>query len=272
MSDAAATGAPRFGILRGLAERLGRDFRFTTRLPARFGRRRMRVSPANQLSILKPGDAKFQPYLLDYADRFVTADSVVWDIGANMGMFALPAAHRGAQTFAFEPEAFNVHLLNTTAGMNPDLRLEIVPVGLADKVDLARFAVAERGRSASQLDGIAVGTQAGGVRQHTVVVTVSADWLLDRYPAPDVVKCDAEGAETLILQGATRVLAEARPIVLLEVGHENGVACTEIFHANDYLIVTSARPITRETIVSEIGDNWEIIAIPREKFDAYLGK
>lgn len=257
---------------RRVAERLLRDYRFTARLPVRFGRRRIRLSTGNHLGAIKPGSGRFQGYLLDYVDRFVSADTIVWDVGANMGMFAVPAAHRAKRVIAFEPEAFNVDLLNRTLAMNPDLPLDIVPVGLSNVVGLSRFAVAGRGRAASQLEGIGIGTQTGQVRQVTTVMTLTADWALNYYPAPHVVKCDAEGAEVMILEGASKLLTDYRPLLMVEVAVENASACTAIFHAHEYVIVPSGAKISRDNIIPSVADAWEVIAVPREKLGDYSGR
>jgi ribosomal protein L11 methylase PrmA len=117
---------------RRIAERLLRTFRFTTRLPARFGSRPIRMSSGNYLGALKPGEAKFQQSLLNFVDRFVESESVVWDIGANMGTFAVPAAHLARATVAFEPDPFNLELLHATIALNHDLALDIVPIALSN--------------------------------------------------------------------------------------------------------------------------------------------
>ena len=49
------------------------------------------------------------------------------------------------------------------------------------------------------------------------MVSVTGDFLLDHWPAPDFVKMDVEGAELLALQGAGRLLEEVRPTFYIEV-------------------------------------------------------
>lgn len=258
--------------LRRFAERASRNTRFRTRLPARFGKRPIWLSPGNHLAVLKPGDAKFEGYLLGFADRFVNADSVVWDIGANMGLFAVPAAHRARLTLAFEPDPFNLELLHLTQRDNPDLRLDVLPVALADEIGIARLAIPERGRSANSLVGYHYGTQMGGVRQQFSVMTVTADWIMERFGPPSFIKCDAEGAEEMILRGATRVLAEARPAVVIEMPNENAAACHAIFERNDYVMMSSYTPVDPAKLLDAIFDVWDVLAIPREKLADYVGK
>jgi len=49
------------------------------------------------------------------------------------------------------------------------------------------------------------------------VESVSLDDYAQRFPAPDFVKCDVEGAEVEVFQGARRVLTEKRPIIVCEM-------------------------------------------------------
>ena len=45
--------------------------------------------------------------------------SVVWDIGANVGLYSCYAAkHRGCRVFAFEPYVFNLEILARNIYLN----------------------------------------------------------------------------------------------------------------------------------------------------------
>ncbi len=255
--------------LRRLAERVSRNISFPSRLPKRFGRRKIYLSPANQLSVWKPGAAKFQTYLLDFADRFVGPETVVWDIGANMGMFALPAAHRAKFTLAIEPDPFNQLLLHKTRAANSDLALEVLPVAVSKQIGVSRFIIPERGRSANSLLETSFGTQIGGARQYLSVMTVTADWILDHFPAPDFVKIDAEGAELMILEGAPALLSKIRPAIVVEMPNEHARACAEIFRRNNYLLFSAYARVETKHALDDIKDVWDVLAIPKESLDHY---
>lgn len=259
--------------LRSVAERVTRNVVFKARLPKRFGRRPIYLSPGNHLAVMKPGVAKFEAYLLGFVDRFVEPDSIVWDIGANMGIFAVPAAHKAKFTLAFEPDPFNLNLLNRTRSRNPGLALEVLPVALSNELGIAKLAIPVRGRSANSLVGVQYSTQTGGVREQFSVVTVTADWAMDRCsPPPTFIKCDAEGAETMILEGATRILAEARPVIVIEMPNENADACQAILRANDYVAMSAYCPVDPAKLVTDLHDVWDVLAIPREKLPGMIGR
>ncbi len=257
---------------RRVAERLLRNSRFKTRFPAKYGSKAIFLSAGNHLAVLKPGANKFDQTLLDWVDRFVAPDSVAWDIGVNMGLFSVPAAHVARQVIGFEPDPFNLELLNKTMQANPGLRLDVLPVALADQNGFAQLAIPERGRSANSLVGYNFGTQMGGVRASYTVTTVTADWVLEHRPAPDFIKCDAEGAELIILQGATKLLRDVRPVLVIEMPKENAAGCLEIFKRNDYLLQSAYVPVSRSAVTEDITVTWDTLAIPAEKFDGLIGR
>lgn len=64
---------------------------------------------------------------------------------------------------------------------------------------------------------------------------VTIDALAERHFVPDLLKLDIEGGEVDALRGATRVLGERRPAILLEVhGREIEWECLEILRAAGY--------------------------------------
>ncbi len=256
------------GLLRRAAEILSRNVSFQAHLPARYGHRPIIVSPANNLSILHPGVRRFDPFLFALVERFVLPHSIVWDIGANMGVFSLAAAHvaRNGRVLAIEPDPFNQHLLARTLALatNADLALEVLPVAVSHSVGTTWLRIAKRGRAANSLVGASNGTQMGGVRAELSVMTVTLDWLLERHPAPHVIKCDAEGAEHWILQGGERLMHAVRPAIIFELTHPNAPACAALLKRSDYVAYSavagpSAKPI------DDLNAESEIIAVPRER-------
>lgn len=226
-------------MLRHLIELASRNVISPARLPARYGRRRIYLSPANRLSAWRLGDRKFDPYLLALADRFAKPGAVVWDIGANAGEFSIAAAARGAKVVAFEPDAFNSdRVIQRTLEANPDLDIAIVRSAVAAHVGNVGIVIPKRGRCASTIDGIEHSSQLGGVREQLTVRCTTADAALAQFGAPDFVKCDVEGAETLVLQGASRLLSEVRPTFALEIRNATEDAVAEILTSHGYKFAT----------------------------------
>ena len=78
------------------------------------------------------------------------------------------------------------------------------------------------------------------------MLTITLDWLLEQGVAPNVLKIDVEGAESNVLRGAKRVLAEAQPVVLIEVYEDSRPEVTEMLLRNDYKLYDwDAKPRVR---------------------------
>lgn len=263
--------------IRRAAEILMRNVVVRKRFPSAFGRRPIFVSPSNNLSILRPGAAKFDAYLFDLVERFVRAGDTVWDVGANMGVFTFAAAHavgRSGTVVAVEPDPFNLLLLHRTSAIeeNGDLRVEIVPVALSQSLGLQKLRIPVRGRSASSLSGAVGSTQMGGTRHEMNIMTLTLDYLLEHFPVPAFLKCDVEGAEHWVLQGAERLLTTARPIMAIELARENADACSAILSKHGYVgfDAHAREPLSSLKPLTQLAEAPEIIAVPREKL-AKLG-
>lgn len=204
------------------------------RLPARFGRAVVYVAPDASLGFLKPGQAAWDANLLRWATEFVGPDDVVWDIGANVGVFTFAAAARGADVLAVEPDPFTVSALNQSAAANPGLRVRIIQTAISDQPGQALLQIAGGGRAANSLAGLPhLGELMGGVVGQVEVQTIPLDELL-AVSRPTLVKIDIERAEAVALAGASRLLSECRPTILIEVGDECTDDVGDILHRHDY--------------------------------------
>lgn len=249
-------------LSRSVAERLTRRLVLRRRLPSPFHDVRMYVSSEAGLRYLKPAMAGVDPTLLRVVDEFVEPGHVVWDIGANIGLFTLAAAARAGrdgQVLSAEPDTWNADMLRRSAARQPDTSapVVVVPLAVGDKPGVAAFEIAARNRSASALAGHG-SSQMGGVRRRHLVPTVSLDCLARHFPLPHVLKIDVEGAEARVLRSASRVLA-ACPVIFCEVAGENAESVSEVlarhgytFHDGDAL---PPRPITNTP-------PWNLLATP----------
>lgn len=74
----------------------------------------------------------------------------------------------------------------------------------------------------------------GGAREIVLVPTLTLDDLIDHFPAPSFVKIDVEGAEAMVLRGASRLLRDIRPALYVEVDERLADEVMAIFTAADY--------------------------------------
>ncbi|MBN8807629.1 MAG: FkbM family methyltransferase [Sphingomonas sp.] len=208
-------------LFRRLVELACRKISFWRRLPAEFGRRPIMASPDAALRWLRVSARAFDAHLLDIG-RDVRPDDIVWDIGANVGLFSLIAAHQSQQpVLAIEADKWLAGLIERTARANADRQLSIVSVAIGARPGVGEFAVASRGRSANGLISGVLSTQTGGAREVRAVRVETLDGLLRNRAAPSLVKIDIEGGELDALRGADRLLREVRPRIIVEIAAAN---------------------------------------------------
>jgi FkbM family methyltransferase len=142
----------------------------------------------------------------------LTADDILFDIGACVGVVALHAALRCHHVFAFEPDPGFQRHLQRNCELNGIRNVTIVPWAVADVTGSALLHTdGVGGRSPSlfehgQRDAVTVDTRA------------LDDALRGELPIPTVIKMDIEGAEYLALKGMRRLLLSTPPrAIFLEV-------------------------------------------------------
>jgi FkbM family methyltransferase len=150
--------------------------------------------------------------------RALVADgSTAIDVGANIGFFSLRFAQWVGPTgrvIAIEPEARNA----------ASLRARVARAGMSGVVDCIQAAAADRPGTLS------LALTPGHPGDHHLAETgqpiqaVTLDGLTAQDPRRvALVKIDVQGAETLVIAGARRLLEEQRPAVFVEV-HEPSLA------------------------------------------------
>jgi FkbM family methyltransferase len=150
--------------------------------------------------------------------RHVPPGGVFYDVGANLGFFALLGAHMtGAEgrVIAFEPAPDNAAAIRQNAEANGLRNVEVVEKAVAAAGGQGRLQVVDD-QSWSKLEEY--GTHPGTEQLLDVpVIALDEEIAAGALPAPDVVKIDVEGAEIAVLDGMARTLAEHRPAIICEL-------------------------------------------------------
>ena len=143
---------------------------------------------------------------IDWIDTF-DPGSVFWDIGANVGSYALYAAlRRDIRVVAFEPAAVNYFLLAANCELNAfGEHLDCLQLGVGGDrgvghLELSQFDAAQsfsfRGKGQRPLSS----------RQASLIL--SMDQLVEEFgiPCPNYIKIDVPAMTEAIIAGGTRTL------------------------------------------------------------------
>lgn len=258
--------------LRNFVENITRSWVYRRRLPPAFNSVPIYVTPAAGLKFLFKSMDKADPPLLRNVRELVQPGNVVWDIGANVGLLTFAAAAKsgvGGAVVAFEPDSWLLQILRRSRSAQPaaSAPVTIVPVAVASGVGLRQFNLAARSRASNSLAEYGH-SQTGGVMEEYTVPTFTLDWLLENQPKPDLIKCDVEGAEVEVFRGQIKMLNEARPVIMCEVGDEQSDEITAIFMESGYKLFDGEKPLSTASGVSRA--SWNTIAIPTEKCETLV--
>jgi len=229
------------------------------RLPSRISRPLLnRLVPSRLTSVVvRSGEAKGLTLLIDpknekYYWSGVREEAVqaalvellpdgacFWDVGAHIGFFSLIAARRvgpSGVVYAFEPSRENRARLASVLEANAANNVEVLPVAVSAE------------------DGAAV------IHRHPSSTMWSLEPSDDREPAyevecrsldslwreglraPDVVKVDVEGTEVDVLRGATGLIAEHHPVMIVEFSNDELLAeARELFRGSTWRQLDASR-------------------------------
>jgi FkbM family methyltransferase len=140
------------------------------------------------------------------------------DVGANLGWFTCIAARYMPQgkVFAFEMDGSNFALLEKNVALNGCNNAQVNHQAVAEASG-TRYYDRPTARP-SPMYQLRAGIPDNADKSLVAVQTVSLDDFCDRTGVrPDVVKIDVEGAEMSVLRGMTRILAETKPVLFLEL-------------------------------------------------------
>jgi FkbM family methyltransferase len=258
--------------LRHFLERSTRSWVFRRRLPTAFGGVPLYVSPSAGLRYLVKPIGNVDEALLRNAVELVRPSDVVWDIGANVGLFSFAAAALAGpagQIVSFEADVWLAALLHRSRRLQGpnSAPITIIAAAVASGNTLRKFQIAKRSRSSNALAGYGL-SETGGFVEEYLVPTFSLDYLLDRLPRPNILKCDVEGAELEVFLDQTEFFEQARPIILCEVSANSGRILTKLWRSRRYRLWNAELPLSPTSEIDHAA--WNTIAIPEEKVPQYL--
>jgi FkbM family methyltransferase len=193
----------------------------------------IRLNPRTGQDVQKGiGEPQVQEALIDHLRSGMT----FYDVGANIGFFSLMAARLvGPQgsVVSFEADPEIADRLRENLSRNQFAHARVEQKAVWSEPTSVSFERVDPNTSPDRgLGHVSTNGSAPGV---ITVEAVSLDQYVVSNPAPDFLKCDVEGAEVAVFQGAARLLSGKRPICLVEMhSPENHRALVDLFAGRGY--------------------------------------
>lgn len=153
----------------------------------------------------------YSPY--EWGRVTVTPGDVVFDLGANIGMFSAIASGKGARVFAFEPSERTFPNLAKTAKLHPGT-IFIQKLAVGNDCNKVKFYELDCNPGANRM-----AFYKGAAEIEVNMITL--DQFVEQHAIEqvDFIKADIEGAERLMLQGAKETIRRFCPRLVLCTYH-----------------------------------------------------
>ena len=167
-------------------------------------------------------------FMLGVLRRLIRQGDVVYDIGANIGLYCrfMVQCFKSSHVYAFEPVETNRLLIARNMAIAArSNQVTILPCAVADNDGTAEFEIDDLTSNTGALCAVTHGKASESRAQYglppvtTRVQIARLDTLIESQclATPDVIKIDVEGAESMVLDGSRNLLSAHRPRLAIEL-------------------------------------------------------
>ena len=244
------------------------------------------IDPTTEMGRAVYLSGRYEPTTMYVMGRLLDPGGCFIDVGANAGYYTLAAAARvgrHGRVIAFEPSSREVGMLRTNVDLNALSNVTTVRAAVGDRAGRIELRIAEQVHSGHNTLGTAFAYESVHATGTETVPMVTLDDYLrtEGLRGVDVVKIDIEGAELLALRGATAMLAEMRPVVILELFDQSlrqlGASAKDVgafLREASYTICNMDDATGLLSVAGPISDEVaaNVIAVPDERRDAVMAR
>jgi FkbM family methyltransferase len=206
------------------------------------------LAPTTKLARNRSRACAKEPFTVEWIERSLQPGDVLYDIGANVGAYALIAGRQASgdvRVYAFEPAYATYATLCDNIVLNQaDEIVHPLQVLLGARTEVTAIHLRDRRAGAAQHedhdeqsgDGAHVASQ---YRQPVLAYRLD-DLIRDGLPTPNHVKLDVDGAELSVLEGAPQALSDpALRSLMIEVAERDATSIGELL--GEHGLVENAR-------------------------------
>jgi len=161
-----------------------------------------------------------EPDTLAWIERFPKG-SVLWDVGANVGLYSVYAALCGASVVSIEPSVFNLEFLVRNISINRvSDRVQVLPVAVGgvvpgfSKLSLQSTAWGDSQNAFATLLGQSGEQQDFEIDYQTLGFPLDSLTTVLHIAPPSFLKIDVDGIEPDILESGSRVLSAVQSVLV----------------------------------------------------------
>jgi FkbM family methyltransferase len=166
---------------------------------------------------------------LDALPRLVPTGTVVFDVGANVGLYSTVLSRFSRRVLAIEPNPDCAQMLRRLRIQ----RVEVIEAAAAESEGQATLVVPGIHHGRGSLSPTTIDNESDIAANSHSVVTRSLDEIaatfLDHEERVGFVKIDVEGFELTVLRGAKKFLEAHRPRLMVEIEYRHGADVPAVF-------------------------------------------
>jgi len=165
----------------------------------------------------------FEPHMLDLYNVLVDKNSVVADIGANIGLASIWFSKHVKKLYSFEPSPTTFKILKTNLAIAGATSVDAHNIGVGSKDENLTITFAKENRSGAFVSDT---TKLVGYISEDIKLTTLDNFFNSVPLKPTFLKIDVEGYEINVIEGASGLLKLCKPTVVMEMN----VFCLNVLH------------------------------------------
>lgn len=182
-----------------------------------------------------------EPLMIEWLSEF-GKDDVFLDVGANVGIYTVPAATLAGRVIAVELDPSNVGILYENCFLNKlTEKVVIVPLGVGDRnsVELVYYRDFSKGdalQSVARPSPFQTRTTSNAHKCLQAIASLDSIFDIFGLPQPNKIKIDVDGNERAVFDGGRRVILAASEIYFEDCQTEDSDYVLDCLYAAGFTV------------------------------------